>query len=301
MNHLIQAQTDRQNTVQLDSSIIYATWNACRACGGTNVEIEVHTAYVGEGANIQIRLKGEQSGDLGGVDDTMFGNRYIADVPIPASIKVDEKIWFIATLHQHGLSAQSEKIPAVPPIQLVKIEWGQQEARRGDILDIRAEFLGLRDIVPCEVHILEYDADGNHDPINCIPSEIKNGKLNLQWEYEYHEDTDEIPTEEELQKYGSNYNPPEYFFVVEIEGQRFGEGQESGLLEFRDWVELKIPEELRQPSAVFSFQLADNSNINANPDDNGIIKIIDLPPGPVTVNASEIPIAMTFFDEKVKK
>jgi hypothetical protein len=293
----IQAPTDQQNTAQLASSIIYATWNVCRPSGGTNVEIEVRTAYIGEGAQIQIRLHGEQSGDLGGVDDTMFGNRYCADVPVPDSVHIDEKIWFTATLPQLGLSENSEKIPAVPPIRLVSMAWGRQDASRGDIVDIRAEFLGLRDIVPCEVHILEHDQQGNHDPINRIPSEIRNGRLNLQWEYQYHEETAEIPTENELQPYGTHYNHPEYFFVVEIDGQRFGDGQESGLLRFKDWIELKIPEELHRTSAGFSFQLADNSSTNSTPDTNGVIRMSDLPPGPVIMNISETPIAKTFFGD----
>jgi hypothetical protein len=285
MNNPIQAQTDQQYTAQLDSAIIYATWNVCRASGGTNVEIEVRTVYVGEGAQIQIRVQGEQSGALGGVDDTIFGNRYIADVPIPDSVHIDEKIWFTATLPQHGLNEQSEKIPAVPPIQLVRMEWGQQQAGRGDVVDIRAEFLGLRDIVPCEVHILEHDQQGNHDPINRIPSEIRNGRLNLQWEYEYHEDTDEIPTETELQQYGSHYNHPEYFFVVEIDGQRFGDGQESGLLTFRDWVELRIKVGgCPLANKRYKLKTPDGTCISGVSDNEGLIRTIDIPPGPYIIS-----------------
>jgi hypothetical protein len=281
MNQSIQAPTDQQNTAQLASSIIYATWKACRACGGTNVEIEVRTAYVGEGAQIQIRIQGDQSGALGGVDDTIFGNRYIADIPIPASVHVDEKIWFIATLPQLSLNAQSEKIPAVPPIQMVSMAWGQQQAGRGDVVDIRAEFLGLRDIVPCEVHILEHDQQGNHDPINRIPSEIRNGRLNLQWEYQYHEDTDEIPTETELHPHGAHYNHPEYFFVVEIDGQRFGDGQESGLLRFKDWVEVKLINSQGNPipNQRYIFHLPDNTTHSGMLGSDGIAFEKDVPPG----------------------
>jgi hypothetical protein len=281
MNQSIQAPTDQQNTAQLTSSIIFATWNCCRASGGTNVEIEVRTAYVGEGAQIQIRLHSEQSGALGGVDDTIFGNRYCADVLIPASVHVDEKIWFTATLPQLGLSADSEKIPAVPPIQMISMHWGQQQAGRGDVIDIRAEFLGLRDIVPCEVHILEHDQQGNHDPINRIPSEIRNGRLNLQWEYQYHEEIGKIPTETELQPYGTHYNHPEYFFVVEIDGQRFGDGQESGMLTFKDWFEVVLTDEAGNSiqNKKCTFYLPDGQSFDKLTDANGRIRIEHIPPG----------------------
>jgi hypothetical protein len=285
----VDFQSDQQCAVILSSRIIYAAWGIARVFGGACAEIEVRTAYVGENAPIQIRVFGESSGALGGVDDTIFGNRYIADIPIPASVHVDDKIWFIASLPRHGLSAQSEKIPAVPPIQLVSISWGQQQARRGDVIDLRAEFLGLRDIVPCEVHILEYDSDGNHDPINRIPSEIRNGRLNLQWEYEYHEDTDEIPTEEELQHYGSHYNPPEYFFVVEIDGQKFGDGQESGLLRFSDWVEVKVTSGLTKPleGADYTIYFPDGTTQAGVVDGSGLVRIENVGPGKVYIEFSD--------------
>lgn len=237
----VQAHTDQQYTAQLDSTIIYACWNSSRARGGATGEIEVRTAFVGDGSTIQIRGEGEAYGPFGGMDDTIFGNRYAADLSIPEDIEPDDKVWFTARLPAHGLDAVSERIPAVPPIRLVGMEWSQPHARRGDILTLRADFLGMREITDCIVHILEHDQDGNHDPIVAIPSEIRSGRLELQWEFQYYEDTDEIPTEEELQEYGRHYNPPEYFYVVEVDGVRFGEElEEEEFLSFRDWLEFQI-------------------------------------------------------------
>jgi hypothetical protein len=150
--------------------------------------------------------------------------------------------------------------------------------------------------VPCEVHILEYDRDGNHDPINRIPSEIRNGRLNVQWEYEYHEDTDEIPTEEELQHYGSHYNPPEYFFVVEIEGQRFGERQEGGLLKFRDWVALNFSDAKGQPKAFsqYKMKLSDGTVRTGTLNVDGYSREGDLPPGKIEVSFTDSGIISIF-------
>ena len=40
--------------------------------------------------------------------------------------------------------------------------------------------------------IYEHDQDGAHDRICEIPAVVQDGKIEVKWEYEYHEDTDEI-------------------------------------------------------------------------------------------------------------
>ena len=96
-----------------------------------------------------------------------------------------------------------------------------------------------------KIIIYEFDRDGAHDKIVELPATVKNKKIELQWAYEYHEDTDEIPSDAEMQRYGRNYNPPEYFFTVKVDKQEFGKKQESGLLEFKDWIEIELTRRTR--------------------------------------------------------
>ena len=88
-----------------------------------------------------------------------------------------------------------------------------------------------------------------------------------------------------MKEYGKSYNPPEYFFTIEIDGEIFGQKQESGLLTFKDWIEIELLDEEENPvgGAKYIILLADGSEISGNLDNDGYARIDDLPPGPFQV------------------
>jgi len=106
-------------------------------------------------------------------------------------------------------------------------------------------------------------------------------KLKLFWEYEYHEDTDEVPTQEEMERYGGSYNPPEYFFTIKLGGIEYGNEQESGLLTFKDWVDITLKNDLGEPipDAEYVITLPDGQEKRGNLDSNGHARIEGIPPG----------------------
>ena len=167
-------------------------------------------------------------------------------------------------------------------VTVTNLSWNQEVARRGDTLDLTADVTGIPDGTSANIQIWEYDDDGSHDLITTIPATVKDNKLSQPWDYEYHEDVDEAPTAEESEK---GYNPPEYFFIVEINGQKFGEAQESGLLEFKDFIEisLKDPEGNPFSDEEYILILADGSERKGKLDQDGYAKIVDVPPGKFTV------------------
>jgi len=114
---------------------------------------------------------------------------------------------------------------------------------------------------------------------------VRDSKIEVQWEYEYHEDTDEIPTEEELQEYGRHYNPPEYFFMIRFEDVEYGEGQQSGLLTFKDYVDIELTNGMGEPVADAEYVLtyADGTERRGNLDAEGRARVDDVPPGGYTV------------------
>jgi hypothetical protein len=106
-------------------------------------------------------------------------------------------------------------------------------------------------------------------------------KIETTWEYEYHEDTDEIPTDEELQSYGLSYNPPEYFFVVKI-----GDAEDiSGILLYKDYVEIYLKNPGGEPIADedYILTLPDGTEIEGKVDSEGYAKVEGIPPGKVSV------------------
>jgi hypothetical protein len=273
--------TDKENKVKLESSILHALWSANVAYAGSEVGVEVKTMFVGEGGKINITGKSEKGKNLGKIKDKIYGNGFSGKLKIPDKIKPGDMAYFTVKLPQQALKAESNRIRLVPKIEVSNMKWDKVEARRGDTLKLTADVEGVRDESEVNVVIYEHDQDGNHDRIIEIPASVKNKKIEVLWEYEYHEDTDEIPTQEELDEYGGKYNPPEYFFVIDIDGQLFGEQQESGLLTFKDWIEIKLLDESGEPAADAEYivLLADGSEKKGTLDADGYARIEDVAPG----------------------
>jgi hypothetical protein len=170
---------------------------------------------------------------------------------------------------------------AVPSVKITNLKWSAQEARRGDIVTMSAEVKGASEGCDGKIVIYEYDADGAHDRITELPVKVQKDKIELKWAYEYHEDTDEIPTTEELKKYGKNYNPPEYFFTVDIGGVTAGKKQESKLLTFKDWVDVHLTDGLGRAIANedYILHLPDGTTRKGKLSADGRAREADVPPG----------------------
>ncbi len=166
----------------------------------------------------------------------------------------------------------------IQPVEIKNLKWDKKEARRGDIIKLTADVTNVYEGAEAEIQIWEHDSDGAHDLITKFPAIVKNNKIDVDWEYEYHEDTDEIPTEAEAEQ---GYNPPEYFFRVIIAGV----SADSGLLEFKDWVEIEWLYPNGDPAANKKFKLflADGNERSETFDANGKFRLEDMPPGPLRV------------------
>ena len=279
--------TDKEHKVKLESSILHAAWSANVAYAGSEVGVEVKTMFVGEGSKINITGKSEKGKKLGKISDKIYGNGYSGKLAIPEKIKVGDKAYFKVELPQLGLSAESDRIPIYPRIVVSNMAWEKKEARRGDILKLTADVEGVRDESEVIAVIYEYDRDGNHDKTVEIPTLVKNKKVEVMWEFEYHDDTLSIPTERELQKYNKekHYSSPQYFFTLEIDDEEYGKNQESGLLKFTDFLDFRLLDEKGQPykNEDYVILLADGNNRKGTLDENGRVREKDLPPGEVTI------------------
>jgi hypothetical protein len=282
--------TDTKHKITLESSIISSTWAVAKAYGGSDAEFEVKTSLVGEGAKIKIKGKSEGGKSLGKISDVIYCNQFSGRLSIPDNIKIGDMVYFEVELPQLGLKDESNHIHAGPPIRVTNMKWDVKEARRGDIVKMTADIAGVNDGSEVKVIILEYDQDGSHDKIVEIPTQVKNKKIELFWKYEYHEDTDDIPTHDELQKYGKSYNPPEYFYVIDIDSLQFGKKQESGLLEFKDFVDIELKSESGKgiPNEKYILYLADGSQRQGNLDSGGHAREKNVPPGEVRIEFPDL-------------
>ncbi len=272
---------DQEHKITLDSTLISAEWRTGAAYGDQSASFVVRTSMVGRGAPVKCKGTSAQGLDLGIVSGTMRGNQFAGAFEIPAEIERGDSVSFEVELPKNGLSGESNVIPAWPPVLAENLSWGQEEARRGDVLELTADVRNAADEAEAQIKIYEYDQDSVHDRIAEIPTLVKKGKISLKWEYQYFEDTDDIPTEEDMQHYGRSYNPPEYFFTVTIGEEEFGREQESSLLKFKDWFEIRLANPTGNEQ--YTLTLADGSTRQGGFDDEGYAKEEDIPPGRVTL------------------
>ena len=273
--------TDREHKEKLESHLISASWRRGFAVAGQSATFEVYTAFVGSGAEIKAKGKSENDKALGKISDVIFGNAYVGRFDVPEDTRIGDLIYFEVDFPKNGISGVSNRIPVFPPVRVTNMKWSAKEARRGDTLTLSADVMGLRHGTEASITIYEYDRDGLNDKIVELPVEVKSDKIELAWEYRYFEDTDEIPTEEELREYGASYNPPEYFFTVKIGDAEYGKKQESGLLVFKDWIDVKLLNSKGEPvpDANYVLKLADGTEKRGRLDGSGGARVEDVPPG----------------------
>jgi hypothetical protein len=277
--------TDSAEEIKLESALIYADWRQGAAYAGGKAGFEVVTAFVGNGAKIEISGKSEKGKKLGKIKDVIGANKYAGFFEIPADTEPGDRISFEAKLPSNGINGESGKIPVYPAPVVTNMKWSAKEARRGDVLKLTADIDKVSGGTEALVTIFEYDRDGAHDKIAEIPAVIKDMKLDVEWEYENHEDVDELPTSEEAQRYGSSYNPPEYFFVIDINGFKAGMQRESGILAFKDYIEISLRDTEGNPRVDerYVIHLPDGSTKEGRLDSRGKARADGIPPGQIRV------------------
>jgi len=246
--------------------------------------LEVLTLYVGNGSEIEIEISDQNGKKFGKYKERISGNRFWTQIRVPSEAK--QALYADVKLPKHGLQMKSNPLILLPLIEIANPKWDKKEARRGDILKLTADVKGAPDGTEGEIEIWEYDDDGAHDFITKFPMLVEAKKVEAEWEYEYHEDTDEIPTEGELQKQGRHYNPPEYFFRLKVSEI----SADSALLEFKDWIEVELISEGGEavPEEKYNIYLANGQIRRGKLDIRGFARENDIPPGRTVIEFPNI-------------
>jgi hypothetical protein len=282
MNLEYKKQIDKEHKEPLESEIVRAVWFGKVACVGSQLGFDVWTHFVGTGSDIEVKIEDKKGKKIEKIKGKVFGDKFGGSLIVPEKAK--EELTFTAKLSKHGLEKKSG------PVRLIKVSnlrWGQEEARRGDSVKISADIEGMHEGSEVMVYIYEHDQDGAHDFITKFPVPVKDKKIETEWGYEYHEDTDDIPTEDELQPEGRKYNYPEYFFMLNIDACKV----KSDLLRFKDWIKFGLRDAYGDPikDAKFVVIYADGTKKEGRLDSNGKAKLEDVPPGPYKIDFPDIP------------
>ena len=152
-------------------------------------------------------------------------------------------------------------------------KWSKESARVGDVVKLSAEVEGYDDGTKAVLRIWEQDIKGADDLITEIETTVSGGKVEGEWKYEYHEEEEEEYTEEEQRK---GYSSPEYYFIVHVEECK----ARSGLLEYKDDVELTLTNEDEEPiqNEEFIACLSNGETRKGKTNNEGNAKIHTVPP-----------------------
>ena len=276
-----KGNTGKTNKINLESSIDRVLWTSGTGCNGAKVGIEVNTHFVGNNSEIKIEITDKSGKVFDTIKSKISANFLQTQVVVPVNAK--DELYAEVKLSKHGLTKKSNCLYVYPAVEVKNLKWDKKEARRGDVLKLTADLTNVYESAEAEIQIWEHDSDGAHDLITKFPAVVKNKKIETNWEYEYREDTDDIPTEEETE---NGYKNPEYFFRVNIGGI----SADSELLKFKDWIEIKLEDQDGNPLKDVSYQikLPDGKNKDGKLDSTGYAKVEDVPPGKYEIKFEDI-------------
>jgi hypothetical protein len=272
--------TDQVHEIELPSAITSALWDRPMAWPGAEVEAQVYTHFVGDGSRVKITVYNRVGIKLDRYEGRVRADRFKEKYTV--SDRAGDMIYFEAELPDHDLKERSDEMQIAPPVIITNPRWDQKEVRRGDTVTLLAEVMNVVDGIEAEIEIFEHDADGAHDLITKLSAPVENRAIETQWEFEYHEDTDDIPRFQELE---GGYQGPEYFFRVKLRGAK----KRSGLLRFQDEVntEFLSDDGSYLTGREYIIHLADGQERRGTLESDGSASEEDIPPGPCWIEIVE--------------
>ena len=272
--------TDKPKEVKLTSTIEQVVWTKKSGAPGGKVGLQITTQLVGNNSEVSIQLSDKSGSSFETIKKKMFGGKCWVEVTVPEKAK--DELFAEVKLSKLSLNKKSNGLEVLPAIEIKNLKWDRDEVHRGDIVKISADVTNIYDGAEAEIQIWEHDSDLAHDFVASIPVTIKNKKIETQWEFQYVDDTDDIPTQEETE---NGYQLPEYFFRVVVGGK----SEDSKIMKFKDWVEVEWLYPNGQPAANKKFKLflPDGNERSETFDENGKFRLEDAPPGPLRVALEE--------------
>ncbi len=269
--------TDEKHVFTLPSEIERVRWRRNQAAPTGEVGLQIRTIFCAQGSQMEIRIEDAQ----GTVHNTFSGELPGDELNLNLRVPKDAVGGLLAKVRMpnHGLSAESEALRIVDPVRLVGPRWSKDTIGREEIVDLTAEARGAPDGRRAVIRLFKHiEGTGAPVPYTQIRQRVEGGAVQAKYMFEYPGDTDDLVPEWEAD---DGYTPPTFFFRVNISGVT----ADSGMLEFRDTVELR-KEYSGQPAADIPYEvtLPDGSTREGQSDAEGTAVLEDVPPGPVKVN-----------------
>jgi hypothetical protein len=284
-----QGQTDQVLRIELTSILVRVAWVGDKVAAGGEAVIECLTAYVGNGAEIQITVKGDDGATVATVKGTVHANVHRGPVKIPADCKAKSLIAEVE-LPKHGLKGASAPLKVVPAIQIQNLRWldtdgavltslGNETNAVCEAQIIGAEAgQGAGESIP-QARIEVYQTRGEHGRVLLMQNDVpvEGGKAKLTWRHGDTPGVEKIKRQHDLDKEGGHYHAPEYVFVVAILGAR----AESEAIQHESFIAYDFGPVVGSASRTAIFEMADGEKREEAVPANGQLRLSGVKPGTV--------------------
>jgi len=128
---------------------------------------------------------------------------------------------------------------------ITRCAWSENAARDGDKVKMQVETIGIEDGVTAIFQVWQRDINRADQEIACVDDiQLSGGKVEAEWAYEYSEEDDD-------ENRGPGYSYPQFYFTVQLENMK----SRSGILDYKDWIELELLDENNDPLADEEYEI----------------------------------------------
>jgi uncharacterized Zn-binding protein involved in type VI secretion len=157
-------------------------------------------------------------------------------------------------------------------------KWSKDKAEVGEKVKLTADVEGFDNGTTALIEIYKRDIKGPDVLFKTIETKVQNNKVEAEWEYVLPQ-----PSKEDLRDKAKEkpYSAPSYYFEVLIDNCK----AHSRLLEYKDWIEIKLKDDKGNAVGNKSYRLyLSNGEIRKGKlDGSGHAKENKIPPGPVRI------------------
>jgi hypothetical protein len=277
-----QGQTDTEAEFRLQSRIIDAFWHDPIGYVQGVATLEIRTLYVSSGSPIRIQLRDKQGAPLERIHGTVQSNLFRKKIPLKDGYAGG--IFFEVSLPEHGLEAVGPHLQIPGAVRLFDPRWDKAGTReeatrlkREMDVDVSVRIQGAPEGSLGRITFLEKTSDRKVHTIVSVPCKVREGKLTFTWRFDYPRATALLASQHEKRRTAEAYRAPKILFEATCHGARI----RSGLLDFVDWFEVTIRDTYGHPVPGQRIKaiLADGSIQERAADENGVVRIDEIPPG----------------------
>lgn len=158
--------------------------------------------------------------------------------------------------------------------------WSRQSARMGDTVTLSADTTGFENGTEATFRIFERDMHGGDAPVDELTGRVRGGQIKVDWMYDFDPEQDASDPDRQ------NYSYPDYYFFAHVGEQK----ARSGLLQYQDWIEIKLVDHAQRPvpHKKYNLHLPSGEIRKGTLDGNGYKKEENIPPGNCRVKFEDL-------------